>query len=696
MVFWYKPAKTLIFVVILVFLQSCSMFKYEKISSNRVLQNPVQTKKAGKLQAKKNSKKAKSLESSKNRYSEKREFVFVPVQNFKLKALGHYGFVGKNENSENGIKISVDKMPLNKFINLVFGKILNVSYYIDRLIQQRKDPITLRMEKPMSKDQFIKTVTFILSGYNVGVREKDGIYYIVPGRLPPKKKLPPFFIGRDIPENLSENEVVGVIVPFYYVNSTQYMSLIKRIVLSNNSFIQNIGNKFLVIIDSANRIREALKFVSLFDRPSFEHKSAILLSLDYLTPKEFIEKLDKLLPYEGIPIAKSPISPGIILIPLTELNSVLVVTPKKSWFRFVIFWKNKLDVISALGDQPRLFVYYPKNRRATDLANIISKLGTSFVSKTITKPTKKSKNVNPAIKVHSEVKVAVDEGRNCIVILATPSQYQQIKNILEKLDTLPKQVLVQITIAEVTLTDNLQYGIEWYLRHSGRYSGTFSTLGTLGMGAGGLNVSIVSDTKKFQSIINAFAKKNLINVLSSPRLVVLDNHEASITVGTQVPTLTSSTTNPTVSQNGTSALVNTIQYRKTGVILHIKPTINSNGILTMQINQEVSTPQTNDLSRIDSPIILDRNISTSVVLKSGSTLLLGGLIKTQKSKTVNKVPLFGDIPILGYLFKTTSKSTVKTELIIEITPYILSNMSEAIQATQRFESILNWFHGEEE
>ncbi len=639
--------------------------------------------------------KNRNKNTQKTKTSEK-ELVYVPtIYSKRTAALSHNPTLNvKNRKAlESGIKISVENMPLNKFINLIFNKILNVNYYIGKRVQRRKDPITLKMQQPLSLDQFMSVIKFILQKYAVSIQKRNGIYYIVSGRLPEKKILPPIFIGRKVPTEISGLENIGVIVPFHYVNPAKYTSLIRQIVLSRNSYINLIDQNKLIIIDGATRVKQALKLINILDRPFFEQKTAILIRLDYLSPTEFIDKLKKLLPLEGIPVALSPKQPGIVLVPIDELNSLLVITPKNSWLHFVLFWKKRLDIISALGDQPRLFVYYPKNRRAEDLAKIIEKFGKAIVS--TKKPKKGKTKSNPAFRTSGNIEVSVDEGRNCIVILATPSQYEQIKQVLEKLDTLPKQVLVQVTIAEVTLTNNLQYGIEWYLKHTGKYSGTLTTVGTLGLGSSGINYSIISDTKKFEGLINAFAKKNLINILSSPRLVVLDNQEASITVGTQVPTLLSTTTNATVSQNGTSALVNTIQYRKTGVILHIKPTINSNGILTMTISQEVSSPQTNNVSNIDSPIILDRNITTSVVLKSGSTLLLGGLIKSQKSKTVNKVPILGDIPLLGYLFKTTSKSTIKTELIIEITPYILSNTAESVQATQRFESLLKWFHQEE-
>ena len=169
----------------------------------------------------------------------------------------------------------------------------------------------------------------------------------------------------------------------------------------------------------------------------------------------------------------------------------------------------------------------------------------------------------------------------------------------------------------------------------------------------------------------------------------MDNKQASINVGTQVPVVTSETSSAQIQTEGTTALLRTIEYRNTGVILTIKPTINSNGIVTMDISQTVSQPQTNDTSKIDSPLILTRQINTTVDLKSGKTLLLGGLIKKSRSITINKVPVLGDIPVLGNLFKVTSKGTEKTELIVEVTPYILPSVDYAQKISESYKKLMN-------
>ena len=623
--------------------------------------------------------------------TKKNSIVYIPTVNPTFKGTSSKHSYVQVEKSKEKIKISVEKMPLNEFINLVFGKTLKTSYFVDNNVQRRKDLISIKMEKSVNYKEFLNTVYGILARYNISVQDKAGTLFIVPGRTSHQIKVAQFIIGRNIPKYISDDKTIASIIPFYYINASPYKGLIQKLALSRTAQIGVVpGTNSFMITDKASNVREAIKIVNLFDRLTFEHKIIALISLDYLNPTVFADKLKKILPLEGIPVTNALSQPGIIIIPMPEAEAILVVAAKKEWINVVSFWKSKMDTVSALGNQARFFVYYPKNRRAVDLAGVFSQVSEKLTLNTKKPKTKKSRSFS----ISKKVEVVVDEGRNALVILAPPSEYEQIKNVLNRLDTLPKEVLVQVTIAEITLTNNLQYGIEWYLKHSGKYSGTLQTVGGLGIGASGLNYSIISDTAKFQALLNAYAHKNLVNVISSPRLVVLDNHAATINVGTQVPTVTSESTNNNVQDQGTTSLIRTISYRKTGVILNIMPTINSGGVLTLKLDQEVSEPQVNDTSKIDSPLILDRQISTSVVLRSGTTLLLGGLIKKNNSSTISKVPLLGDIPIIGNIFKTTSKGVTKTELIIEITPYIISNMTEAGEKTKNFESLIKWFKKE--
>jgi general secretion pathway protein D len=391
----------------------------------------------------------------------------------------------------------------------------------------------------------------------------------------------------------------------------------------------------------------------------------------------------------GIPLSEKPSENALTLIPLKRKNALFVVSPLKSWLDAVVYWKKQLDTIDALGDEPQLFVSKPQNRSAAELLNVLN----SILSSGVTTTKKKSKEKEKERKKRSgktgivlsaeSFKATVDKERNALIIMAYPSDYKKIRRILEKLDTQPKQVLVEVTIAEVTLTDQFQYGFEWYLKHAGsKYVGELQTLGGLGIGGAGFNYSLIATSQKFNLLFNTFAKKNLINIISTPHIVVLDGKEATINVGTEVPVVSSETSAPDINNTaGTPSILRNVQYRNTGVILSVKPIVTSNNMLTIEVSQELSEAQANNVSNIDSPIILNRSITTSLVLKSGETVLLGGLISENKSKTRSEVPVLGDLPLLGNLFKVESKGNNKTELIVLITPHIINTTDELKEIT---------------
>ncbi|KJU86126.1 general secretion pathway protein D [Candidatus Magnetobacterium bavaricum] len=192
-----------------------------------------------------------------------------------------------------------------------------------------------------------------------------------------------------------------------------------------------------------------------------------------------------------------------------------------------------------------------------------------------------------------------------------------------------------------------------------------------------------ADNSKVEALINMLASDKKIEILSKPHLMVLDNTEATIQIGNDVPIISSEVSSTDVSSSTTSpSVLRNVQYKSTGVLMRLKPTINAEGLVTLEISQEVSEAQTNQTSKIDSPLILKRRINTSVVAANGQTVIIGGIRSKNVDSTETKVPLLGDIPILGYVFKSNSDRVRRTELIVLITPRILSNFDDTSNVTQ--------------
>ncbi|HEX3864929.1 MAG TPA: type II secretion system secretin GspD [Stellaceae bacterium] len=281
------------------------------------------------------------------------------------------------------------------------------------------------------------------------------------------------------------------------------------------------------------------------------------------------------------------------------------------------------------------------------------------------------------------VRVVADEKNNALVIYAKPRDYRMLESVIRRLDVVPLQVLIEATIAEVTLNDNLQYGLQFYLKDAAsRAELTTATIGTLTAAdiAGvfpGFNYVINSSTQ--HAVLNLLRSVSNVRVVSSPQLLVLDHQTAALSVGAQVPIVTQSAQSVVTTD---APVVNSVDYRNTGVILQVTPRVNSSGLVTLDIDQEVSDVAPTTSSTINSPTINDRHIVSSVFVKDGQTVALGGLISENHSDSQNGIPVLDELPWVGPLFRDTNRSSGRTELIVLLSPKIIRTPSDASGMTE--------------
>jgi general secretion pathway protein D len=278
-------------------------------------------------------------------------------------------------------------------------------------------------------------------------------------------------------------------------------------------------------------------------------------------------------------------------------------------------------------------------------------------------------------------KIVADEKNNALIIRARPSEYRKIEGALKKLDILPQQVLIEATIAEVTLNDSLNYGLQWFFKEHGLHS-TLSTATSGALSSAFPGFSAVFGSSSAQAVLNALSDVTTVNIVSAPHLMVLDHQTAVLQVGDEVPIVSQQA----VSTVTTGApVVNSVQYLNTGVIMKVTPRVNANGVATLEIDQEVSSPTNTTSSTIDSPTISQRRIKTVVTVPNGQTLALGGMIQEQKNNDRSGLPFLSDIPILGALASNTTRSLKRTELLVLLTPTIVHDADEARQVTDELE-----------
>ena len=579
------------------------------------------------------------------------------------------------------VKLSIEAMPLNKFINLIFSKVLNVSFVLDKSIEKNTQPVSLNIKEQMSKDKLFDMVLNILDEFNVAINVEKDIFYI---KASTKQFVSAqgMYVGSSLPTTVNDNSIVYILKPYYYnTQLLRYSDLVKKYFLGKKATLQIDGaERFIKIRDKAKNIRKAIKFYDFLDKPSMHNKNLKLIKMKHMDVENFISQMQPILEGYGIIISKSLRRPGVKFIPIKQINAFLLVSDKDSWINTILLWKNKLDVPSKKKMTERgFFVYKPSNRKAEELVSVIDRFISSR-SETVSTDDNRSqaqnnRNLLSKTLFSNKLQVVLDKERNNIIIHSTQREYLEISKMLQQLDILPKQILIEVTIAEVTLRDSMQFGLEWFLKTRGNNYGL--NLSALGAGSAGIAGILTSTSGDFGLNFNALQTNKYVNVLSNPKLLVLNNHTGTINVGNQVPIVSSqSTASDLGSTGGQPSVLQNIQYRNTGIQLSVKPTINSKGYLTLNINQNVSNAQTNDTSDISSPLIFDRSLTTDVLLKSGEMVVLGGLITENKSSDSTQLPFLGSIPILGKLFSTSGDSIDKTELVIMVKPTILKSSQD--------------------
>jgi general secretion pathway protein D len=465
---------------------------------------------------------------------------------------------------------------------------------------------------------------------------------------------------------------------------------------------------------------KALKLVGAFDIGLFEKTNHRFYFLNNVDAEDVVKILEQV-----FATTMQSRADGVKFIPIKRLNSFLTLSPDTRVFTKI--QQLLLNIDTATEDiDPRIYVYFVRNGSANDLSDLLNqvfvgeatnsngekshslsplpqkpdfgreqnketkeKSGLRLQARAEASPTKQAQPapagavqelaaVSSAFK--GPIKITADEIRNAIIIEAVPSDYRLIRSVLKTLDVLPRQVLIEATIAEIDYNIVTDLGVQWeYLKGA-----TFGTgLQTLTASSTGLAFAIgVSDELKIT--LQALERENKVNILSSPHVLASDNHEARIDVSQEIPTVTAETVVPT---SGEAIVTTTVQYRDTGVLLAVTPHINERGLVTMDIYQEVSE-QADDVEVAGEsfPSFFKRVVQTSLTVQHGQTIVLGGLIRENRTDASSGVPWLARIPVIGFLFGSTRDAFTKTELIILLTPLVIADLDEVDEVTEGFKS----------
>ena len=571
--------------------------------------------------------------------------------------------------SERGdaVKLNLVNASISDAARFVLGEVLGLNYVVEENVSGK---VTVQSSTPL-------THSALLEAFQTAIEYNGATLFYANGlvTVSPISRAPPAFVSPNDTRGLGRRIVV---IPLQYISTREMIRLLEPIVSDDAVLRASETRNVLMVSGSQNELDAILDAVNLFDVDVLEGKSVALIRLRSADPESISVELAQIFESE-----EGGTLEGVIdFIPNERLGSILVVTSRSKYLREAQGWISRLDA-SAGQARRSSAVYSLQNRTAEDLAPILANL---LTASGLGSPT--TAIVPEGVPTRASdggVRLVADDTSNAIIAWATEDEHREIASLIRRLDATPPQVLLEATIAEVALNDELDFGVRWFFER-GNFSLAFSDLATGVVNSSFPGFSFLFDGGSAQVALNALSSVTDVNVVSSPSLLVLDNREAELRVGDQVPVATQSAVDVT---DGNAPVVNSIDFRDTGVILKIRPRVGESGRVIMDIEQEVSDVVTTTTSGIDSPTIAQRFLRTSVAVNSGETLALGGLIQDRSSLLQTKVPLLGDVPVVGELFKSKEDDIDRSELLILITPRVIRDTNEARRVTDEFRQRLD-------
>jgi general secretion pathway protein D len=554
--------------------------------------------------------------------------------------------------------------------------------------------ITLQTTEPVTKAELVANFQAILRAHGAVIVEQSGFYRIIPASEAARS-------GTGFRTDDQPPDAPGIrreVIMLRYVSADALRAIIEPVASEGAIHGTDMARNALFASGTEEELQNIRDIVAVFDVDWMKGMSFALYPVKTSSPQAIVEELETIFANEH-----GPLKDVIRFVPNNRLKSILVITSRRRYLKDASVWIDRLDR-AAGRTETRLHVYHVQNRPASELAPILQSVfaseatSASFAKSPVapkldpvviedqeatapSQPEPIELRVTGADDGNSGLRIVADDANNALLIVCTPADYERIFEMLQEIDSQPNQVMLEATIAEVTLNDELNFGMRWFFGEKDS-RGTFTDLvsGAVVSSFPGFSYLFKSNTN-VGFVLNALSSLTNVKVLSSPTLMVLDNRTATLQVGDQVPIL-AQTANSVTSPD--APVVSSVELKDTGVILNVTPRVNDSGRVTLVIRQEVSDVVETTTSGIDSPTIRQRKIATTVAVNDGDTLALGGLIQERNSTDKTKVPILSDLPLLGTAFRSKGNQTSRTELVIFIRPLVTRNVGEARRVTREF------------
>ena len=603
------------------------------------------------------------------------------------------------------IQASFRDVPLIAFINEVFGELLGLSFAISPGLDKKEDLVTLRLSEPVSPSQLFATARLVLENYGIDVRDENGVLNFIETPEISSRDIPLLISGKALPEVPATHRTIFQLVPLQIVAVGPLSTTLRDVFEGQDLRIKVDQNRnTLLLRGNLDLIALALDMIEVLDQPLMQGQHGLVVEPRFLRVTHMAEALYRVLESEGYKVSMNTLGGAAILVPLESANKLVAFAADRATLEHIQEWARILDTQRQDEIEDGVFTYEVRNTQAEHVTETLNQmLGSGPVS---ARPAGESAAAEgqSAARGGTAGRIVVDERRNLLLFRGSGKEWAEILDVVAMLDKPSPSVLIEVLIAEISLRDGEGSGFEFLLRRNlgdldflgddfdiiggtlGRFDGT--VIGTGGSVVGGGASLVLNSAGTTRAALNFFYRDNRVVIRSSPKLVVKSGETANIQVGDEIPTISQRSEKDTQSE-GTTDILQEISYRKTGVTLEIEPIVQANGLVDLKISQELSEAQTDGEGNVSqTPIILNRQLSTNLTLRDGGSLLMGGLIAESQSDNQRGIPGIAKVPVLGRLFRSDSLQVTRTELIILVIPYVIADHAEGWELTKRVEEQL--------
>ena len=590
------------------------------------------------------------------------------------------------------IQVSFHDVPLVAFVNEVFGELLGMSFSISPGLGAKEDLVTLRLTEPVPPSLLFATARRVLQDYGISVGDQEGVLTFAPTLEISSADIPLLISGRTLPEVPPTHRTIFQLVPLKVVRVPQVTRWIRQAFPGEDlAIVEDPDRNALLLKGNLEMIGRAIDMIEVLDQPVLRGQHGAIVEPQFLEAEAMAKDLEAVLRAEGY-YAGSRASSSIILIPLESVNKLVVFAADQQILRHVEEWARTLDEQQQQTIEDAVFTYQVLHTQAEEMTETLN----GILGVSTDRPTDLASGTpadetdgSPRRGSDRSGRIVVDKNRNMLLFRGSGKEWGELSAVIKELDKPVPSVLIELMIAEVTLSDEEQSGFEFMFRSTlgdGR-SLTGGTLNSLGLQDKAFSLTLDS-AGQTRAMLNFFYDDSRVVIRSRPRLLVKSGETATLEAGNEIPVVVQASDSDT-QLGGSTNILQQVSYRKTGVILEIEPIVQANGLVDLSISQELSEARPTAATSLEgTPTILNRRISTSLTLRDGGSLVMGGLISNSQSTGQAGIPGLSRIPGLGRLFRSDTFQEDRTELMIMVIPYVVSNFEEGRELTERIKEQL--------